>query len=123
MQDDLLNTLRSLELALHHPGSAIQSDALDALLHPDFHEIGKSGLAYTRAQVLNFLSQHPGPLATEAHDFQVSHIAAGVALLNYRSVHFDAAQPLHVLRSSVWLQHEGRWRLRYHQGTVAHNGG
>jgi hypothetical protein len=119
MPDDLLHTLRALELALHHPGSAIQSDELESLLHPAFHEVGKSGLPYTRAQVIHHLSQHPGPTLTEAHDFQVSLVAPGCALLSYQCVHLDAPQPLHAHRTSLWLWHEGRWRLRHHQGTVS----
>ena len=115
---DLLATLSALETALHHPGSAMHPAALDALLHPDFHEVGKSGLAYSREQVARFLSQHPGPMPTEALDFRVSLLAPGCALLTYRSVHLDATEPLHVLRSSIWQLHEGQWRLRYHQGTV-----
>lgn len=121
--NDLLSTLGALELALHHPGSALHRDALDALLHPDFHEVGKSGQAYSRAQVLDFLSQHPGPKPTEAHDLQVSLLTPDCALLTYRSVHLDAQMPVQVLRSSLWQVHEGRWRLRYHQGTLARQAG
>lgn len=118
MPDELLNTLRALELALHHPGSAIPLNEIEALLHPEFHEVGKSGQPYTRAQVLDFLSRHPGPTATEAHDFQVSLLSPGCALLTYRCVHVGSPEPLHAHRSSIWLWHDGRWRLRHHQGTV-----
>jgi hypothetical protein len=117
--DDLLKTLSALELALHHPGSTLTFREFDALLHPDFHEVGKSGQAYSRAEVLNFLSLHPGPMPTAVHDLKVSLLTPGCALLTYRSVHLDTPEPLHVLRSSVWQMHEGHWRLRYHQGTVA----
>ncbi len=117
--DDLLNTLSRLEHALHHPGSRLTATELDALLHPAFHEVGKSGHAYGREQVLRHLTQHPGPTPTEAHGHQVQWLAPGCALLTYRCVHRDGSPPVHVLRSSIWQQHDGRWCLRYHQGTVA----
>lgn len=59
---DLLLLLQGLEVELHHPGTRCSPSRLDALLHPQFHEIGRSGRAYDRETVLGFLatlSEHP----------------------------------------------------------------
>lgn len=121
----LLETLRALEWALHHPGQRMGEEALDALLHPDFHEVGKSGLQYGRAQVIRYLRQLPSvtPQAsvrpTDALEHAVALIAPDCALLTYLSIHHEQGGPLRVRRSSLWVLHKGHWRLRFHQGTIA----
>jgi hypothetical protein len=89
--DNLLSTLHALEVELHHPGVACDVARLEQLLHPDFHEVGRSGRP----------------------------LGAGVALLTYRSAHrrLDGSLEQHTYRSSVWVEGEGRWQLLYHQGT------
>lgn len=120
----LLETLRALEWALHHPGQGLDADALDALLHPDFHEVGKSGLQYGRAQVMSYLRQlssvtpQTSVRTTDALEHAVALMAPECALLTYLSIHHEPGGPLRVRRSSLWVLHEGRWRLRYHQGTI-----
>ena len=118
---NLLLLLQGLEVELHHPGTRCSPSRLDALLHPQFHEIGRSGRAYDRETVLGFLaslSEHP-PVVSEG--FEVALLAPQVALLTYRSAHrrADGTLHLHTHRSSVWVQDGGDWRLRYHQGTPA----
>ena len=54
--DDLLAELTALETELHHPGATCTRTRLERLLHPDFHEIGRSGTRYTRQVVMNSLS-------------------------------------------------------------------
>lgn len=59
---DLLLLLQGLEVELHHPGTRCSPARLDALLHPQFHEIGRSGRAYDRETVLGslaFQNEHP----------------------------------------------------------------
>ncbi|SFE12953.1 nuclear transport factor 2 family protein [Paracidovorax konjaci] len=48
----LLSLLQAFETELHRP--AVRGDAarLDALLHEDFREFGRSGSIYTKAHVL-----------------------------------------------------------------------
>ena len=44
----LLFQLQALEVELHHPGVRCDRDWLEALLHPEFHEVGRSGCTYSR---------------------------------------------------------------------------
>jgi len=110
---DLLEQLRSLEMALHHPGVRSSAAQLEALLHADFYEIGRSGRQYDRQATIQ-----PG-VASE--HFAVSRLARDVALLTYRSAHRDAGGALtnHTHRASVWIDTPMGWQLRYHQGTPA----
>lgn len=117
----LLQELKALEVELHHPGVRCSRERLNQLLHPQFHEVGRSGRSYNRETIVSFLAtQDPQPVvASEA--FPVAELGPGVALLTYRSAHLKHGNILtnHTLRSSVWVKTNAGWQLRYHQGTAA----
>lgn len=122
MSDALLHELRSLEAELHHPGSACTRERLDALLHADFHEVGRSGRPYDRDTVIAFLLPHRATdYRVEAFDYRVFPLGAEEALLTYRSQHVSAdGSVMHAARrSSVWRRTARGWQLFYHQGTPA----
>lgn len=117
----LLQELRTLEVELHHPGVLCSRERLAQLLHPDFHEVGRSGRAYSRETVVNFLAAQASQPVVASEAFSVSELGPGVALLSYRSAQVEQGQVLlnHTLRSSVWIRTDAGWQLRYHQGTPA----
>jgi len=117
----LLAELQALEVELHHPGARCTAGRLEQLLHPAFHEVGRSGRPYDRPTVLRFLSALTAPPEVASTGFEVALLAPGCALLTYRSSQVQAdGTPTHpTLRSSLWLQTEAGWQLRYHQGTAA----
>ncbi|HEY9223327.1 MAG TPA: DUF4440 domain-containing protein [Variovorax sp.] len=119
--DRLLQELQTLEVELHHPGVRCSRERLEELLHPEFHEVGRSGRAYSRETIVNFLAAQESQPVVASDAFSVSELSPGVALLNYRSAHVEKGKSLvnHTLRSSVWLQTNAGWQLRYHQGTAA----
>jgi ribonuclease HI len=82
------------------------------LLHPDFMEIGSSGRVWTRDAMMMALEEDPGE-HTELEILGADRIGAEAVLLTYRSY----ARSGTVLRSSLWVLDNGRWRLRFHQGT------
>lgn len=113
--------LRACEEALLNPAVRRDRAQVAALLSEDFHEFGASGRVWTRQQVLDLL-------ATEAflppviEDFACSQIAQGVVLATYRTARTDPRTNEHTatLRSSLWREESGKWRLRFHQGTRAY---
>ena len=117
----LLSEIQALEVELHHPGVRCDEARLEQLLHPDFHEVGRSGRPYDRPTVFRFLAEEGGSPTVVSSDFNVCRLAADVALLTYRSAHRrpDGELENHTHRSSVWVQAQGAWALRYHQGTPA----
>ena len=86
------------------------------LLCDDFQEFGTSGRVYDKAEVLAALSDGPR-VQLSASDFAVALLSPRLALLTYRAVRRSQPQ-VASLRSSLWRYEEGRWRLRFHQGTV-----
>lgn len=114
----LLDTLRSLEAELHHPGVRCSHERLEQLLHPDFHEVGRSGRRYTRETVVAFLAAQADPPEVQADAYALTALAEDCALLTYRSAHrSDAGLVLPALRSSIWRRTPAGWQLFYHQGT------
>ncbi len=117
----LLAHLSALETELHHPGAPATPERAQALLHPEFFEVGRSGACYSRATVLAYLSIQTSASPVRASQFRLTRLGDDTALLTYRS---DATAgpgqaPGSTWRSSVWQCVHGHWLLRYHQGTPA----
>lgn len=118
MTESLLEELVGLETGLHHPGSPLTRERVERLLHPDFHEVGKSGQAYDRATIIDYLSTLQAWPDVVADQHRVQRLADDVALLTFRSTQRLAdGQVVRALRSSIWLRTAIGWQLRYHQGT------
>lgn len=115
----LADELRLLEAELHHPGSTGSRKRLEQLLHPDFHEVGRSGHTYSRDTVINYLSTSSAPAPVESSDHAAHLLSENCALLTYRSAQASAdGSPVNAaLRSSIWLRTPQGWQLFYHQGT------
>jgi hypothetical protein len=116
---DLLNQLQALESELHHPGAECSRVRLEALLHPGFHEVGRSGRQYTREDVIGHLTSGAERTKVVASNYTATVLAEDCALLTYRSVQSDEGMALELsaLRSSLWRRTEIGWQLFYHQGT------
>ena len=110
----LLDTLRALEVELHHPGVRCSAERLSQLLHPDFHEVGRSGRAYDRPTIIAWLADDHEPPKIVPDDFRIAPISPDAALLTYRSAHRqdDGTLIHHTLRSSLWLKTAEVWQMR-----------
>ena len=88
---------------------------LDSVLHPDFAEFGRSGRTYDRAAIL---ADPPAEIRATLPLAEVRDepLTADVVLVHYVSeVRYDELEVAN--RTSVWVRHDGSWRLRFHQGT------
>jgi hypothetical protein len=117
----LLNELQALEVELHHPGVRCSRSRLEQLLHPEFHEVGRSGRLYDRETVVRYLAALEVQPVVASDGFALVELGPHITLLTYRSAHVEPGKGLvnHTLRSSVWVQSSQGWQLRYHQGTPA----
>jgi hypothetical protein len=82
------------------------------LLADDFIEFGASGSTWTRGATISEVLAG-GRRQVEIVDFTVEKLSRDVALATYRSVTTTQV----ALRSSVWVLRDGRWQIRFHQGT------
>ena len=88
---------------------------MEAVLHSDFHEFGRSGRRYTRDQCIAITS---GGFSADLPltGFSAALVAPGVVLATYLGVvHYDTTEVSN--RSSLWVSDGLGWRLRFHQGT------
>lgn len=96
-------------------------DRLDALLHDDFIELGRSGRTYTKSDILDLLPALPDtPIVADR--FVLRLLDADTAMLTYRSANLpgdgSAARP--ALRLSIWRRTDVRgWQILFHQGRPA----
>ncbi len=116
----LLHQIQALEIELHHPGNGCSRERLEQLLHPRFHEVGRSGVAYDRETVIRNLTAQASVPAVSSEHFELAELGPEVALLTYRSADLEVGggRARHALRSSVWVRTAAGWQLRYHQGTA-----
>ncbi len=115
----VLEELISLERELHKAETRRNRKRMEALLHPDFVEFGRSGARYSRTDVLEEFGPDSTLPTIHSEHFQMVLLAEGVALLTYVSAHLDAHGNAHrhTLRSSLWVLTEAGWQMRFHQGT------
>lgn len=114
---DLLALLTHLECSLHQQ-QRHDRNWLEALLHPDFSEITRSGVLVNREETINALSQETNASGLIASDFRLLITGDDSATLIYRTILPDGTRA--ALRSSCWvLSAKGCWQMMFHQGTPA----
>lgn len=115
----LLEELKALETELHKNESRRNRKRMDALLHPEFIEFGRSGKTWNRAEVLEEFGPDNVVPVIESRNFDLALLTPDIALLTYVSAHVDdgGTPRRHTLRSSVWVRTEVGWQMRFHQGT------
>lgn len=108
--------LNHLEEGLWLKDTRFDRGWMDRILHPDFDEVGMSGRIYSREEILS----------TEADDLEIELPLDGyrmdlvdedVALVRYVSRDRIGGETRIAERSSLWINTNEGWRLRFHQGT------
>jgi len=111
--DGLDKLLFELEVRLMGPEFRRDREKVSSLLHEDFREFGSSGRAWSREAILDLLQSEPLYLPPDIVEFRVTRLEEATALVTYRAVRASGS----TLRSSLWVQDEGGWRMLFHQGT------
>lgn len=114
----MIAILQSLEESLWTSETRFDREYMEKILHPDFVEFGRSGRVYSRDEMLN--AEECKIRATlPLKDFTLHEIADDVALVTYVSEVQDEEMEVGN-RSSLWVKVGEDWKLRFHQGTIAH---
>jgi hypothetical protein len=92
---------------------------LQAMMAENFIEFESSGRAWTRNSIIELLSRETAFFPPAVEDFHCDFLSDDVALVTYRTVRTDpnSGEVLASLRSSIWTNESGSWRMRFHQGT------
>jgi glyoxylase I family protein len=111
--------VQALELALARRDEAAIPGGYEAVLDPDFLEVGASGRIWSRDETLVSLRRAARSDAIEIEGFELQEVAPVVLLARYDTVIRDPARgvAIRARRTSIWLERDGALRLRFHQGT------
>ncbi len=115
--DAIRDALRAREPIFHRPEWGTRREDFEAMVEPDFWEVGASGQCYDRAFVLDTLvARHAAPVHEDLQvsDFACRALGDDTYLVTYRLAQGERLSR----RSTIWRRHEGRWRIVYHQGTL-----
>jgi hypothetical protein len=114
---EIAETLRELEEQLQTTSVRKNAAAVSSLLTEEFREYGSSGRIFSKEEIIRAL-QSESPAHISMQDFQASVLTEKIAFVTYRSIKHQPGSPaIESLRSSLWLFQEGRWQMRFHQGT------
>ncbi|MCH6471450.1 ribonuclease HI family protein [Sinomonas terrae] len=101
-----------LEQELLDPETRSDFGQLAYLLHPEYREIGQSGRLWLREEIVDALVQAP-EISVTFELVEAAPLSRDLIQVLYRTEGSDGS----ALRSSLWQRADGRWRLRFHQGT------
>ena len=93
-------------------------EILSALIDDEFIELGHNGKFFDKTEVIRWIQQE-SQAERAGFQFRTKLISEDVMLLTYlssRRANFLSENELS-LRSSLWRQSQGQWRLVYHQET------
>ncbi len=115
IDDAAILTLQAFEESMWRTETRFDRSYMEAVLHPSFVEIGRSGRLLSRAEVLDRPWVEIGteiPLS----DLTFSEVSADAVLMTYTTVPLRSEHGA-ARRSSVWVLEGDRWLFRFHQGT------
>lgn len=115
--DESVRAAIEAELRLLEPAVRADPEQWQALLDPEFTEIGSSGRCWDRTSVQHVMaaSAHSADHPVTVTRMAGTLLAPGLVHLTYLAESGDRW----VRRSSVWRRHPAGWRIFFHQGTPA----
>jgi hypothetical protein len=118
LDPELLKVIQALEESLWHSTTRFDHQLMDQTFSEDFFEFGRSGRQYCRKEMFLDPQSSNEILATLPFpEFHARYITDDVIQVTYISEAIYDGVILRANRSSIWSCHNGRWLLRFHQGT------
>jgi uncharacterized protein (DUF952 family) len=96
--------------------SRFDREWMDRVLHPDFGAVGRPGRPHSRSDTLQAPAE-PIEIDLPLEAYSLALIDEDVALVRYISRQISDGSDRSAYRTSVWVNTNEGWRLRFHQGT------
>lgn len=112
-----------LEIETLAPNTRKLRARLDELIADTFIEFGSLGKVYTKHDILSTLPNEP-ETERKATDLKATVLSKDIVLVIYtleKTVLGENNKNVS-LRSSLWQNHDGHWRMIFHQGTSESKG-
>lgn len=109
--------LAAREPIFHRPEFGMTRADFEAMVAPEFWEVGASGRKYSKAFVLHTLENRHSRPVTETYvvtDFACQELSPNLYLVTYQ---LDQTGRLSQ-RSTIWRYSSGAWQIVFHQGTL-----
>lgn len=106
--------LIALEQAMWRASTRFDPDFMERHLAPEFFEFGRSGRVWSRAAIIAMAAE---PIDATLSQLTLHPLDADAVLVTYDSALRSGGALEHAYRSSLWTRRDGRWQLRFHQGT------
>ncbi len=117
LEEKLIANERSILAALKRRDLS----AVAAALADGFHEIGKSGKSYSKAEILDALKDPAAITDYSLEQFRLLRVSASCMIVTYiatvRRRLQGKEEATRAYRSSTWIEQAGSWRMIFHQGT------
>ncbi len=118
VSQQVIDALRSREPIFHRPEFGTTRQDFEALVDPNFWEVGASGRIYSRQFVLDALERRhaSGPVKEEwrTEDCACREVGGNTYLFTYELHQGERISR----RATIWRKTENGWRALYHQGTL-----
>jgi len=108
--------LEHLEEGLWRDETRFDQEWMERMLHPEYSEVGRSGRTHTRVETIT-APDTPVDVELPLAEYRMQLIDEDVALVRYISRQTLDGAPTPAERTSVWVNTNDGWRLRFHQGT------
>ena len=118
---DLSDELAKLEFCMYDNNFRNSREKLETIISKEFIEYGSTGAIFNHDTVMDFLVGDSN--STTVHKIvekEIKQLSENVVLLLYKMESLNTDKTIRkTIRSSVWENKNGHWKILFHQGTVA----
>jgi hypothetical protein len=111
------NHIKELEERLLHTDVRKNSIILTELLSDDFEEVGSDGKISTREEVIEWLINKEKNIKWSLNDFRIKELSPELIVATYIAIKDNQSNSTRSIRSSIWKNFSGNWKMIFHQGT------
>ncbi len=115
--NNIKSHIKELEERLLHTDVRKNPTVLNELLSEEFEEIGSDGKISTREEVIEWLVNKEKNTTWSLNDFKIKELSSQLILATYIAIKNNQSNSSRSIRSSIWKNTSGNWKMTFHQGT------
>lgn len=109
--------IKELEERLLHSDVKGNPEILNELIGEDFEEIGSNGKVSSREEVIEWMINKDKNIKWSLNDFRIRKLTPELVIAIYTASKNDQVNSNGSIRSSIWKNCDGKWKMIFHQGT------